>query len=384
MLNRRGCYALAALSVLLGLGPGGSLCTAHDLDYAVATATFGRDGTYQIEAAFHIAAFVLETEPGHLSLETWIQLRDMSDEELIGRIDFAKGQFQERLRLRFGGVAVEPDSVLFPGAELVRKDGLTLAPRRAPPVQIRGTLPAGAEDFTVTFPYQTGIVWLEVNAPNGPPAGQFIGAGRESMPLPIIVGDAGMEILTPGWPALFRTYFLLGFEHILPHGLDHVLFVLGLFLLCAQWGPLLKQVTAFTVAHSVTLALSFYQVMSLPAPVVEPLIALSITVVAVENVLTSRLHPWRTALVFAFGLLHGLGFASVLGNLLAPGPEAVIALASFNLGVEAGQLAVILLAFLAVGHFRSRDWYRQRVSIPASCCIAVVGLFWTIERIFLG
>ena len=383
MLNRRDGYALAALSVLLGLGPGGSLCIAHDLDYAVATATFRMDGTYQIEAAFHIAAFVLETEPGHLSLEAWTQLRDMSDAELAGRIDFAKGQFKERLRLRFGGIVVEPDSILFPGAELVRKDGLTLAPRRAPPVQIRGRLPAGAEDFTVTFPYQAGIVWLEVNAPDGPPAGQFIGAGRESMPLPIIVGEAGIEFFTPGWAALFWTYFLLGFEHILPRGLDHVLFVLGLFLLCTRRGPLLTQITAFTVAHSVTLALSFYQIVSLPLLVVEPLIALSITVVAVENVLTSRLHPWRTGLVFAFGLLHGLGFASVLGNLLAPGRETAIALASFNIGVEAGQLAVILLAFLAVGHFQSRDWYRHRVSIPASCCIALVGLFWTVERIFL-
>ena len=384
MLIRRGCCAVAALSVLAGLGLSGSFCIAHNLDYAVVTATFRVDGTYQIEAAFHIAAFVLETEPGHLPLKAWAQLRDMSDEELIDRIDFARDQFKERLRLRFGDEVVEPESILFPGPELVRQDGLTLAPRRAPPVQIQGTLPAGAEDFTVTFPYQAGIVWLEVNAPDGPPAGQFISAGRESMPLPIIVNESGIEVLALGWPALFWTYFRLGFEHILPLGLDHVLFVLGLFLLCARWGPLLTQVTAFTVAHSVTLALSFYQILSLPLSVVEPLIALSITVVAVENVLTSRLHPWRTGLVFVFGLLHGLGFASVLGNLLAPGPEAVIALASFNLGVEGGQLAVILLAFLAVGHFRSRDWYRSRVSIPASCCIAAVGLFWTIERIFWG
>ena len=384
MLIRRGCCAVAALSVLLGLGPAGSFCIAHDLDYALATATFRMDGTYQIEAVFHIAAFVLETEPGHLPLEVWAQLRDMSDEDLSGRIDFAEGQFKERLRLRFGTQVVEPESILFPSPELVREDGLTLAPRRAPPVQIRGTLPEGAEDFTVTFPYQAGIFWLEVNAPDGPPAGQFIGAGRESMPLPIIVGEAGIEVLTPGWAALLQTYFLLGFQHILPRGLDHVLFVLGLFLLCTRWRPLLTQVTAFTVAHSVTLALSFYQIVSLPVSVVEPLIALSITVVAVENILTSRLHPWRTGLVFAFGLLHGLGFASVLGNLLAPGRETAIALASFNIGVEAGQLAVILLALLAVGHFQSRDWYRHRVSIPASCCIAVVGLFWTIERIFLN
>ena len=143
ILMRRAVRALPVLSVLLGLSPGISVCKAHDLDYAVATATFRMDGSYEIQVAFHIAAFVLETEPGDLSLEAWTQLRDMSDEEWTTRIDYARGQFGERLRIAFGEVVVEPDSILFPGPELLREDGLRLTPRRAPPVQIRGTLPAG-------------------------------------------------------------------------------------------------------------------------------------------------------------------------------------------------------------------------------------------------
>jgi hydrogenase/urease accessory protein HupE len=176
-------------------------------------------------------------------------------------------------------------------------------------------------------------------------------------------------------------YTVLGFTHILPKGLDHILFVLGIFLLSARWRPLLYQVTAFTVAHSITLALSLYGIVSLPPSVVEPLIALSIVYVAVENILVSGLRPWRVWVVFAFGLLHGLGFAGVLTELGLPEGEFVPALVAFNVGVELGQLAVILLALAAVGWCRNRPWYRSRVVIPASLVIAATGAWWTVERV---
>src|SRR5262249_25622395 len=109
-----------------------------------------------------------------------------------------------------------------------------------------------------------------------------------------------------------RQYLKLGYTHILPKGIDHILFVLGLFLLSLQLRPILMQVTTFTIAHSITLGLSMYGIVSLPSRVVEPLIALSIAYVAVENLITRELKPWRLALVFSFGLLHGMGFAGVL------------------------------------------------------------------------
>ena len=129
-----------------------------------------------------------------------------------------------------------------------------------------------------------------------------------------------------------RQYLWLGYTHILPQGLDHILFVIGLFLLSPRLKTLLLQVTAFTIAHSITLGLSMYGIVSLPPRVVEPLIALSIAYVAIENLLTRELKPWRVALVFTFGLLHGLGFAGVLRELGLPRAEFLTALLTFNAG----------------------------------------------------
>ena len=153
------------------------------------------------------------------------------------------------------------------------------------------------------------------------------------------------------------------------------------FLLAVKLRPVLWQVSAFTVAHTITLALTVYGVVSLPSRVIEPLIALSIVDVAVENVFTSKLHAWRPVVVFCFGLLHGMGFAGVLTQIGLPRSEFVPALLSFNLGVECGQLAVIFAAFVVLGlPFRNKPWYRRRIVIPGSLLIAAVGLYWSIER----
>ena len=136
------------------------------------------------------------------------------------------------------------------------------------------------------------------------------------------------------------------------------------------------------MAHSITLGLTIYGVFSLPSSIVEPLIALSIAYVAIENVLTSELHAWRPFVVFGFGLLHGMGFAGVLQEIGMPRSEFLTALVSFNVGVELGQLAVITLAFALTGlWFRNRSWYRGRIVVPASLAIAATGLYWTVERV---
>lgn len=178
-----------------------------------------------------------------------------------------------------------------------------------------------------------------------------------------------------------RQYLALGYTHILPKGLDHILFVLGIFLLSPRLKTMLLQVTAFTVAHSITLGLSIYGWVSLPSGVVEPLIALSIAYVAIENLVTRELKPWRLALVFLFGLLHGLGFAGVLRELGLPRGEFLTGLLAFNLGVEGGQLTVIAAASSLAWPFVGRGWYRHRVVIPASLIIAAIGIYWTITRI---
>jgi len=182
--------------------------------------------------------------------------------------------------------------------------------------------------------------------------------------------------------AVALDYIWLGLTHIVPLGADHVLFVLGIFLLSVQLRPLLWQVTAFTVAHSITLTLALFGVVQLPGSIVEPLIALSIAYVGIENVLVKSLKPWRVVVVFAFGLLHGLGFAGVLTSLGLPAGETVTALIAFNVGVELGQLTVIAAALLAgVYWIRNKTWFRSRVVIPGSLLISAVGVYWTIERV---
>ncbi len=181
----------------------------------------------------------------------------------------------------------------------------------------------------------------------------------------------------------FLTYIVVGFEHIIPKGLDHILFVLGLFFFALRLRPLLIQITAFTVAHTITLALASLGMVTVPASVVEPLIAASIVYVGVENMFAQKIGIWRTALVFGFGLLHGLGFASVLGEVGLQTTQFVTGLIAFNVGVELGQIAVIVVAFFLIGlPFGKKPWYRSRIAIPCSLLIALVGAFWFYERVF--
>jgi hypothetical protein len=174
----------------------------------------------------------------------------------------------------------------------------------------------------------------------------------------------------------------LGFTHILPNGLDHILFVLGLFFLTTRLRSVLAQITAFTLAHSITLGLALYGVVSLPAAIVEPLIALSIAYVAIENLVTTDLKPWRLALVFGFGLLHGMGFAEALARLQLPRSEFLTTLVGFNAGVEAGQLTIIAAASIVVSIWAlPAERYRRLVVRPASVLIAAAGIVWTIQRV---
>lgn len=178
-------------------------------------------------------------------------------------------------------------------------------------------------------------------------------------------------------------YGKLGFQHIIPYGADHILFVLGLCLLSTNIKTIIWQATAFTVAHSITLALSMKNIIVAPGAIVEPIIALSILFVAIENILLKELKPWRILIVFLFGLIHGMGFASALNEVGLPNGKFYTSVLAFNLGVELGQVAVIAAMFgLIIFPFRNKSWYRKAIVYPLSFLIALVAGYWAIQRIF--
>jgi HupE / UreJ protein len=178
-------------------------------------------------------------------------------------------------------------------------------------------------------------------------------------------------------------YLKMGFTHIIPAGADHVLFVTGLCLLSTKIKTILWQATAFTVAHSVTLALSMKNIIVMPGTVVEPIIALSILFVAVENIMLTELKAWRILIVFMFGLIHGMGFASALNEIGLPRNQFFTSILSFNVGVELGQAVILAVFALFIIPFGKKTWYRAGVVYPLSAIIALIAAWWTIERVFL-
>lgn len=177
-------------------------------------------------------------------------------------------------------------------------------------------------------------------------------------------------------------YLKLGFAHIIPDGLDHILFIVALCLLSTKIKTIIWQATAFTVAHTITLALSMKNIIAAPPDVVEPIIALSICFVALENLLVSGLKVWRVLLVFLFGLIHGMGFASSLNEIGLPRNQFFTSIFSFNAGVELGQIAIIVFIFSTLVYFfGKKPWYNKAIVVPLSIAIALIAGFWTLQRL---
>ncbi|MGB7431220.1 MAG: HupE/UreJ family protein [Ahrensia sp.] len=303
-------------------------------------------------------------------------LRALTDDALAARFEPQWPRLREQLVLSVNGariadrltvtaISVTPE----PDTELPRATLLTL----------EATLDAGTEAIQIGWARELGpLVVRQTGVPVEDAYTGYLTNGAVSVPISTSAGSAVSMSQT------FFDFIFIGFQHIVPKGLDHILFVLGLFFLSLQWRPLVYQITAFTVAHTVTLALATLGYVSIPAFIVEPLIAASIVYVAIENIFARGIKPWRTWIVFGFGLLHGLGFASVLGDAGLNPTLLVPSLIGFNIGVEFGQLTVIAVSFLAIGvWFGDKSWYRSAIATPASLLIAAVGAFWFVERVFL-
>jgi len=335
--------------------------SAHEIGTTQVTATFLRDHTYRVELVTSPQSLLSKLEvasrlprsPRLPPAETKQRLLQLAP-TLLGhvRIDF--------------GTPMPPPHVVIDSNDYAARAIFT------------GDIPRNARTFAWRYDLAYSAYALSLqNDGDAAAARQWLEADQASAPFALAA-----HVLPPSRLAVVRQYLTLGFTHIVPFGLDHILFVLGLFLLTTRAKPLMAQITAFTIAHSITLGLTMYGLVSLPSRIVEPAIALSIVFVAVENLTTTTLRPWRIALVFCFGLLHGMGFAGVLRELGLPRSEFVTALVSFNVGVEAGQLTVVGAAFALIAYWhRSKAWYRPRFVVPASALIAVTGLAWTIQRI---
>ena len=234
--------------------------------------------------------------------------------------------------------------------------------------------PTALDGLALSWPEPLGNFIFRVTSGGELKAGLYVMAGEQS--------DLVELNATGTQNQGFLDYIVIGFEHIIPLGLDHILFVIGIYLLSQSWRALLWQVSAFTLAHTITLAMATLGLVSVSPSIVEPLIALSISYVAIENLFHHKLSRGRIALIFGFGLLHGLGFAGVLGEI-GLNPEAFISsLIAFNIGVEFGQLAVIALMYLLLGVWLGKTQYWERwVRIPLSVLIALVGIYWFFERI---
>jgi HupE/UreJ protein len=365
---------LRRLTILLLALLAASAVHAHELGKIQVYATFLKDGTYRIDIPVDPA----HLWPGDKGAGATGETRYGPIQGLTPEVDQRFGKFLRTLidngTILFDGAAVNPQVEIVPPAADDPPERATL--------RLRGPIPAGARTFNWKEDGSLGRLGtypliLQVEGEESS-VWQWLDAGATSPDFSL-----AKAAVPPTRMAVVRQYLTLGFTHIVPEGPDHILFVLGIFLLSRRLKPILQQVTAFTVAHTLTLALSIYGVVRLSPSIVEPLIALSIVFVAVENILVPELRPSRIALVFCFGLLHGLGFAGVLSEMGLPRSEFLTALLSFNLGVEGGQLAVISVAFLLVGlPFRGQAWYRQRVVVPVSCLIAAVGLYWSVQRVF--
>ena len=365
---------LRVAGILWGAASLTAVAAAHEFTVTPVTLVVKGDGRFQIDIGLDADALAtglpLETASDVVA-EAMLAIPEARLDEAI---ETARAAVRKDIRVLFDGRSA-PFAVSFP------QNGTPAATQADPPTvlgtlaRLTGQVPAGAREtaFRAAERYKTVSLRIIVPSRQGDRTA-LLEPGETSPPLPLDAAATAPE------PSVAAAYLKLGFTHILPKGLDHILFVLGLFLLGAGWRPLLYQVTAFTVAHSVTLALSMQGIVALPERLVETLIALSISWVAIENIATSKLKPWRVAIVFGFGLLHGLGFAGVLSGLGMPESRFLAALIAFNVGVELGQIGVLAIAFALVGRFQQLAGYRRFVVVPGSGLIAATGIWWAIAR----
>jgi hypothetical protein len=356
-----------------------TFANGHEMRPAIATATITAGGSFDLIVSLNLEAAMAGIEPQHSDTsestqsQRYEELRALTQEQLQVEFESFKPRFAQAVGLAPQHGKYRPLSVT---GVFIPPVG-DLAEARISEITLSGSLPATTDHVVWSFDPSFGdsVIRLRAAGEDKPFFSQYVSDATSSA----ISLDMDLQRSST---SIFMEYLQLGFVHIIPKGLDHILFIVGLFLLSPRRSILFWQITAFTGAHTITLALGSLGIVQVSAAIVEPLIALSIVYVSVENLMTTRMTAWRPLIIFGFGLLHGLGFAGILSQFELSTAGYVTGLIAFNFGVELGQLAVIAGCFVLVGWAMKLPEYRHFIVRPASLVIALIAGYWSIERAF--
>jgi hypothetical protein len=393
-LDSRRCSPPAIAMLMLVLSHASAV--AHPPIATLATVTVRSDGRVTVSIEHDPFAFAIGVVSEEVSDDEVLSVWSHTEDFLNELLQKATQRWKRELILRAGEETIpwrilqQPEAADFQSWR-ESADGLALP--GAMQMIVAGEIPSATRTLSIRLPEILDQVLLVVERPTLQRSILPLDPGEESPPL-----DVSMLHVSAGEPSRtefnaaskpsatwFTTvwrFMRLGFLHIVPFGVDHGLFVLGLFLMSPTWKSLFGQVTAFTMAHTLTMALASFSIVSVPSWLIEPLIALSILLVAIENLISQTPSRWRLGVCFIFGLVHGLGFATGLAEYGLLPQEIVLSLVAFTAGIETGHLAVLLLAFAVLGSLKKYPWYRSRVVIPLSIGMGAIALYWSYTRVF--
>ncbi|MFO0833789.1 MAG: HupE/UreJ family protein [Phycisphaerales bacterium] len=438
-LTARAAFFLGVLAALLCFGRG---ARAHPPVATAAIVKVSPSGEVDLTLTHDVLAFALNDQSQNIPDGPMFDLLNGPEEVLAPSLREAATRFESLCVLTAGGTRVPLRVLSYPSAAEVY--GVKAKRAKYPlPIKLElhatASIPADSTSLKIRFPEMLGIVVVTIDRPGAEPvalplepnepspdfelslraadsgsptardvsddlakghdanrasgakkasdsrkAGSVAGASgtkdgdAESDPPK---GAASKRSDGTGWLNVFKRFAILGFEHIIPGGPDHALFVLGLFLLSPKPRPVILQISAFTVAHTITLTLTSLNIIGLSPSIVEPTIAASVAFVGIENLCTTKVHAWRSGVAFLFGLVHGMGVASAFNEAGFPPGQLVSSLAAFTVGVEGGHLGILAAAFLFLGWTSRKTWYRGRIAMPLSLAISLIALAWLVQRL---